>query len=64
MNQNDMVRDPTSKALLSTDRRAVEEYRKRRANAKVLSESLNSLKAEVTELRSILQKLIEERSSK
>jgi len=64
MNQNDMVRDPASKALLSTDRRAVEEYRKRRANAKVLSESLNSLKAEVTELRSILQKLIEERSSK
>jgi len=56
-----LVRDPMSKALLSTDKRAVEDYRRRRASIKSQEDMINSLKTEVQELKSIVQRLLEER---
>lgn len=50
-----MVRDAQSRALLFTDKGAVEAYRKKKAQ----NDEINNLKQEVAELKSLVQRLIE-----
>lgn len=53
-----MVRDCHSKALLSTDREAVLAYEKRKRETKAQKDRINRLEQEVTELKQLLSQLI------
>lgn len=50
-----MVRDTKSRALLFTDKGAVEAYRRKKAQ----NNEINNLKQELAELKSLVQRLIE-----
>jgi hypothetical protein len=56
-----MVRDTRSGALLSTDRDSVKAYEKRRQEARAQKDRINRLEHELSELKGIISKLIEER---
>ena len=53
-----LVRDSRTNALLSTDRRAVDEYRRRKAAAEAQQDAINSLKAEVEGLKALIHSLL------
>lgn len=53
-----MVRDSYSKALLSTDREAVLAYERRKREVKAQKDRINRLEQEVTELKQLLSQLI------
>ena len=56
-----MVRDTRSGALLSTDRDSVKAYERRRREAQAQKDRINRLEQELLELRSVVSKLIEKR---
>jgi hypothetical protein len=56
-----MVRDTRSGALLSTDRDSVKAYERRRREAQAQKDRINRLEHELSELKGIISKLIEER---
>ena len=56
-----MVRDTRSGALLSTDRDSVKVYERRRREAQAQKDRINRLEHELSELKEIISKLIEER---
>lgn len=56
-----MVRDSYSRALLSTDHDAVAAYEKRRREVKAQKDRINRLEQEVAELKEMIAKLIEKR---
>ena len=56
-----MVRDTRSGALLSTDRDSVRAYERRRREAQAQKDRINRLEHELSELKGIISKLIEER---
>jgi hypothetical protein len=53
--ESGLVRDVQSRALLFTDAKAVEAYRKKKAQ----NEEINTLKTEVAVLKNLVQRLIE-----
>lgn len=54
-----MVRDVRSKAILSTDHEAVAAYERRKREAKAQKDRINRLEQELTELKQLLSQLIE-----
>ena len=56
---NDLGRDPKSNAIVNTDRAAYEAYIKARAEASKKRDEVLDLKDEITELKSMLQVLVE-----
>ena len=56
-----MVRDTRSGALLSTDRDSVKAYERRRREAQAQKDRIIRLEHELSELKGIISKLIEER---
>jgi hypothetical protein len=56
-----MVRDVRTKALLSTDKDAVRAYEKRRQELKTQKERINRLEQELADLKTIIAELIEKR---
>jgi len=56
-----MVRDTRTGALLSTDRDSVKAYERRRREAQAQKDRINRLEHELSELKGIISKLIEER---
>ena len=56
---NNLGRDPESNAIVNTDRAAYEAYIKARAEASKKRDEVLDLKDEITELKSMLQVLVE-----
>ena len=56
-----MVRDTRTGALLSTDKDSVKAYERRRREAQAQKDRINRLEHELSELKGIISKLIEER---
>ena len=61
-NHNDIVRDMKSKALISVDREGLEAYKRKKneqmkINAAV--EELNTMKQDITELKVLMQSILE-----
>ena len=56
---NNLGRDPESNAIVNTDRHAFEGYIKARAEARKKRDEVLDLKDEITELKSMLQVLVE-----
>ena len=56
-----MVRDTRTGALLSTDRDSVKAYERRRREAQAQKDRINRLEHELSELKGLISKLIEER---
>ena len=56
---NNLGRDPESNAIVNTDRHAYEAYIKARAEASKKRDEVLDLKDEITELKSMLQVLVE-----
>jgi hypothetical protein len=54
-----MVRDSNSRALLFTNREDIQAYEKRKAEIESQNSQINTLMQEVTELKNIVQQLIE-----
>ena len=54
-----MVRDSNSRALLFTNREDIRAYEKRKAEIESQNSQINTLMQEVTELKNIVQQLIE-----
>jgi hypothetical protein len=54
-----MVRDSNSRALLFTNREDIQVYEKRKAEIESQNSQINTLMQEVTELKNIVQQLIE-----
>jgi hypothetical protein len=59
--QPSLYKDSHSKAVISTDKSAVEKYRIAREHKKAQISEINSLKAEIKEIKDLLQNLLEER---
>lgn len=59
--QPHLYKDSHSKAVISTDHTAVEKYKIAREQKKAQSAEINSLKAEIQEVKDLLLKLLEER---
>jgi cell shape-determining protein MreC len=55
------VRDTRTGALLSTDRDSVKAYERRRREAQAQKDRINRLEHELSELKALMSKLIEER---
>lgn len=58
----DLVRDPNSKAILSTDMKALQEHREKRKLFKQLLEKTNEvdqLKADMQEIKAMLHQLLQ-----
>jgi hypothetical protein len=61
---SDYVRDVSSKALINTNRKALEEYRARKNNVKriqQLEEEMNNVNEKLDNITNLLGKLIENR---
>jgi len=61
---SDYVRDTSSKALINTNRKALEEYRARKNNVKriqQLEEEMNNVNEKLDNITNLLGKLIENR---
>lgn len=61
---SDYVRDVSSKALINTNRKALEEYRARKNNVKriqQLEEEMNNVNKKLDNITNLLGKLIENR---
>jgi len=56
-----MVRDMHSGALLSTDKDSIKAYERRKQEAKAQKDRINRLEHELSELKSIVSNLIEKR---
>ena len=56
-----MVRDARSKALLSTDRDAVRAYEKKKQESKAQKERINRLEQELADLKAIISELVQKR---
>ena len=56
-----MVRDMRSGALLSTDKDSIKAYERRKQEAKAQKDRINRLEHELSELKTLMSKLIEER---
>jgi hypothetical protein len=56
-----MVRDMRSGALLSTDKDSIKAYERRKQEAKAQKDRINRLEHELSELKALMSKLIEER---
>lgn len=56
-----MVRDMHSGALLSTDNDSIKAYERRKQEAKAQKDRINRLEHELSELKSIVSNLIEKR---
>jgi len=56
-----MVRDVRSKALLSTDRDSVRAYEKKRQESKAQKERINRLEQELADLKAIISELVQKR---
>lgn len=56
-----MVRDMHSGALLSTDSDSIKAYERRKQEAKAQKDRINRLEHELSELKSIVSNLIEKR---
>lgn len=54
-----MIRDSNSRALLFTNREDIQAYEKRKAEIESQNLQINTLMQEVTELKNIVQQLIE-----
>jgi len=52
-----LVKDPTTKAVLNTDKSALEAYKKKRANA----DRINRLEEELADIKKLLVELLENR---
>jgi len=59
--QPHLYKDSHSKAVISTDHSAVEKYKIAREQKKAHNAEINSLKAEVQEIKDLLLKLLEGR---
>lgn len=58
----DLVRDPHSKALLSTDTSSLLEHRKKRKMYKQLNDSVNAVSALNSEINELKQEMLEIKS--
>jgi hypothetical protein len=56
-----LVRDMRSGALLSTDKDSIKAYERRKQEAKAQKDRINRLEHELSELKALMSKLIEER---
>jgi hypothetical protein len=59
-----MVRDSNSRALLFTNREDIQAYEKRKAEIESQNLQINTLMQEVTELKNIVQQLIERQENR
>jgi hypothetical protein len=59
-----MVRDSNSRALLFTNREDIQAYEKRKAEIESQNSQINTLMQEVTELKNIVQQLIERQENR
>ena len=59
-----MVRDSNSRALLFTNREDIQAYEKRKAEIESQNSQINTLIQEVTELKNIVQQLIERQENR
>jgi len=59
-----MVRDSNSRALLFTNREDIQVYEKRKAEIESQNSQINTLMQEVTELKNIVQQLIERQENR
>lgn len=59
--QPSLYKDSHSKAVISTDKTAIDRYRMAREQKKAQTSEINSLKAEIREIKDLLQRLLEER---
>ena len=59
-----MVRDSNSRALLFTNREDIRAYEKRKAEIESQNSQINTLMQEVTELKNIVQQLIERQENR
>lgn len=59
-----MVRDSNSRALLFTNREDIKAYEKRKAEIESQNSQINTLMQEVTELKNIVQQLIERQENR
>jgi len=59
-----MVRDSNSRALLFTNREDIQAYEKRKAEIEYQNSQINTLMQEVTELKNIVQQLIERQENR
>ena len=55
--ENGLVRDTSSKAILSVDKQAIRLYEERRRKIETDKNRLNRLEAEVAELRQVIEEL-------
>lgn len=53
------ARDVRTRALVNTDKAALEAYKKRRAREQSMQEEINTLKSEIAEMKKMLRMLIE-----
>lgn len=56
-----LYKDAQSKAVISTDKAAIEKYQRARQHRETQITEINSLKAEIQEVKDLLLKLLEER---
>jgi hypothetical protein len=59
-----IVRDSNSRALLFTNREDIQAYEKRKAEIESQNSQINTLMQEVTELKNIVQQLIERQENR
>ena len=59
-----MVRDSNSRALLFTNREDIQAYERRKAEIESQNSQINTLMQEVTELKNIVQQLIERQENR
>jgi hypothetical protein len=56
-----MVRDMKSKAILSTDRDAILAYEKKKLESKAQKERINRLEQELADLKTLISELVQKR---
>ena len=56
-----LVRDTRTGALLSVDRDSIKAYERRKQEAKAHKDRINKLEGELSELKTLVSKLLEER---
>jgi hypothetical protein len=67
VDNEDLVRDAKSNAVLNTDLDALDKYKKRRAREKQVNkvvEEVDSLRQEMTEIKSLLMQLVQRENHK
>lgn len=60
----ELVRDNNSSAVLNVDNQALEQYKARRRKQREKNEEIENLKQDVSEIKSLLYKLLEKEGGK